>query len=57
MSKLEELEQLMDALKTVSEIAYKTSVAAFNASEDADDAYDASMQAYKAALLKWAAEQ
>lgn len=57
MTKLEELEQLMDALKTVSEIAYKTSVAAFNASEDADDAYDASMQAYKAALLKWAAEQ
>jgi len=57
MSKLEELGQLKDALKTVSEIAYKASVAAFNASEDADDAYDAALRAYKDELLKWENEE
>jgi|TARA_B110000908_G_C9854007_1_gene271146 hypothetical protein len=52
VTKLEELERLKDALKTVSEIAYKASVAAFNASEDADDAYDAVLRAYKDELEK-----
>lgn len=52
MTKLEELKQLKNALKTVSEIAYKTSVAAFDASEDADDAYDAALRAYKDELEK-----
>ena len=52
MTKLKELEQLKDAPKAVSEIAYKASVAAFNASEDADDAYDAVLRAYKDELEK-----
>lgn len=47
MSKLEELERLKDALKTVAASAYDASVAAYDATEYADDAYEAALRAYQ----------
>lgn len=56
MTKLEELKARKDMLKIAADNAYHHSVAAFSASEDADEAYDAALQTYQDALKREAEE-
>lgn len=52
MTKLEELKARKEILKIAADLAYHHSVAAYDAAEDADDAYDAALRAYQNELKR-----
>lgn len=52
MTRLEELKARKDMLKIAADNAYHHSVAAYDAAEDADEAYDAALQAYQDELRR-----